>query len=300
MALKENPVLYLNIDPGKWGGKPEGQIIDELASIFAETNLEINYTEFSYSQEGKLVDKKGKPLRKQMENTTPLGKLEVEGFEKIESWGWNDGEGVSAWISAPHPSRSNFAKIGLSEVVQGGPLRKMVSRFMLLDLPGEHCVALAKAIDQYSLHKQRIPLDAEELRSAPVLLKIRPGLHWTRVLEEIVPNEYWGQIRRGEDIVTQEKINRQAEEFYKRWAYEIGRTSGVLDGVFLGLEMQANAKRLGYLGQNGGSCPTAYQLFSGETGFPCPQCHKNIPSGRGITTCPHCGITKEEAGSKCA
>jgi len=28
--------------------------------------------------------------------------------------------------------------------------------------------------------------------------------------------------------------------------------------------------------------------------FPCPSCGQPIPKGKGITTCPHCGITKEE------
>lgn len=34
--------------------------------------------------------------------------------------------------------------------------------------------------------------------------------------------------------------------------------------------------------------------------FHCPRCHGGIENGRGITTCPHCHLTKEEAGSTCA
>ena len=33
--------------------------------------------------------------------------------------------------------------------------------------------------------------------------------------------------------------------------------------------------------------------------FNCPGCQGEIESGKGITTCPHCGLTKEKAGSKC-
>jgi len=33
--------------------------------------------------------------------------------------------------------------------------------------------------------------------------------------------------------------------------------------------------------------------------FSCPSCDKPIASGKGITKCPHCGITKEEYGSRC-
>ena len=36
-----------------------------------------------------------------------------------------------------------------------------------------------------------------------------------------------------------------------------------------------------------------------ENHFHCPGCGKQIISGQGITTCPHCGLTKEQAGSKC-
>lgn len=31
-----------------------------------------------------------------------------------------------------------------------------------------------------------------------------------------------------------------------------------------------------------------------ENTFPCPRCHRGIPSGRGFTTCPHCGARKED------
>lgn len=34
--------------------------------------------------------------------------------------------------------------------------------------------------------------------------------------------------------------------------------------------------------------------------FECPRCNEKIKSGEGTTTCPHCGMTKEEAGNKCA
>ena len=41
-------------------------------------------------------------------------------------------------------------------------------------------------------------------------------------------------------------------------------------------------------------------FFLGKT-FDCPNplCGKPIPSGQGIETCPHCGMTKEQAGNKC-
>lgn len=33
--------------------------------------------------------------------------------------------------------------------------------------------------------------------------------------------------------------------------------------------------------------------------FNCPKCKGEIDSGKGIETCPHCGLTKQEAGSTC-
>lgn len=36
-----------------------------------------------------------------------------------------------------------------------------------------------------------------------------------------------------------------------------------------------------------------------ENHFHCPSCKGQIESGRGITTCPHCGLTKEQSGSNC-
>ena len=39
--------------------------------------------------------------------------------------------------------------------------------------------------------------------------------------------------------------------------------------------------------------------FIGEKSFNCPGCGGEIPSGRGIEKCPHCGMTKQQAGSVC-
>jgi hypothetical protein len=44
------------------------------------------------------------------------------------------------------------------------------------------------------------------------------------------------------------------------------------------------------------------QLLSSEKveDFECPRCHGTISGGQGITVCPHCQLSKEEAGSECA
>lgn len=39
-------------------------------------------------------------------------------------------------------------------------------------------------------------------------------------------------------------------------------------------------------------------LVEGKS-FNCPRCNGKIESGKGIETCPHCGLTKQEAGSAC-
>lgn len=304
MTIELEPFRVLNINPGLWRNKPEGQIIDEIASIFAETKLQINCTEYHYSTNGVLIyGQTGLPIRGEMEDRSSLGKLEVAGFDLIEKWGWNNGKGgkgLMVWISAPHPLRSELAKIGLSEVVQTAIGLKMVNRFVRLKLDGKQCVELAKSLNQYSLHKQEIPNNAETLRAIPVLLTTLDETHWTFVFDEVAPNEYWGQIRRGEDLVMRETQLQQASEFHGGWGPEI-RNSPELNRVDLGRRMQQDAKSRGFMGNYGIDCPTgAFQVFSGETGFNCPRCHVNIPSGLGITTCPRCGITKEEAGSKCS
>lgn len=305
MAIEIEAFRTLNIDPGLWRNKPEGQIIDEIASIFAETKLQINYTEYCYSNDGVLIyEQTGLPIRGEMEDRSPLGKLEVAGFDLVEKWGWNNGEGgkgLIAWISAPHSLRSELAKIGLSEVVQTAIGLKMVNRFVRLKLSGKQCVELAKSLNQYSLHKQEIPNSAEILRAAPVLLRTLNETHWTFVFDEVAPNEYWGQIRRGEDLVMRETQLQQASGFHRRWDPEI-RNTPESSRADLGYRMQRDAKARELMGDYGIDCPThlltAFQILSGdlpsiEGSFDCPSCHLPIPSGRGITTCPHCGARKE-------
>lgn len=53
----------------------------------------------------------------------------------------------------------------------------------------------------------------------------------------------------------------------------------------------------GLSGKIGGEAMT----WSGVEGeyFECPRCHGKIPSGKGITVCPHCGLKKEDAAEKC-
>lgn len=36
-----------------------------------------------------------------------------------------------------------------------------------------------------------------------------------------------------------------------------------------------------------------------EESFECPGCHGKIPSGKGITVCPHCGLKKEDCAEAC-
>jgi rubrerythrin len=71
-------------------------------------------------------------------------------------------------------------------------------------------------------------------------------------------------------------------------------------------QAQLMVEERGLMGEKGGSCAkaTAFSKFSensqnisSESFFECPKCHGAIPSGHGITVCPHCGARKEDYGN---
>lgn len=90
--------------------------------------------------------------------------------------------------------------------------------------------------------------------------------------------------------------------------YALGLLRGEISGTS---ELTIEAKRrlvsqgapvlrgsCGFSGKKIGGEATTWSGAEGES-FECPGCHGQIPSGKGITVCPHCGLKKEDAKEKC-
>ena len=148
----------------------------------------------------------------------------------------------------------------------------------------------------------------ESLRSSPIFIN-GGGLDWIDYLDVNVDDKkIFEMIRSGEEISEKEVALQKSgiiyeELFGKNYprGYDDHRVKHAVE----------KANELEVFGNLPGSCPPALLLMqqnntafgeffkNAEKSFPCPECHKPIPSGEGITKCPHCGITKEEYGSKC-
>lgn len=99
---------------------------------------------------------------------------------------------------------------------------------------------------------------------------------------------------------TPQLLYRTIEYFAKQTVRQVAGGCGIQSGfstsslISVGLLSPYSVAEFG-LGS--GSCENC---GASEGHFHCPGCGGKITSGMGITTCPHCGLTKEEAGSKCA
>lgn len=186
-------------------------------------------------------------------------------------------------------------------------------------------VMLAKSIllsefSDFSLSEIENP---EQLRqiSLPILIPSTEESLWD-FLEEILPldSNAWEHIRNGKPWITKERALKDAS-FVAPIMFKMIYVARIEnDYIAAGVYGERYMEQMGWK-LNSGSCPgkSNSQLSDtssnsetkfttdafgnirelSESSFPCPRCGQAIPSGFGITTCPFCGLTKEQAGSTC-
>lgn len=127
--------------------------------------------------------------------------------------------------------------------------------------------------------------DLDQIRSNPLILNTS-GIHWSYILEELIPDLSLENIREGEDQKLKNEALLQTEKIYKEL---ISENNKVNMGTFI-----SRVKDMGMVGSYSSSCPTVFKVFSetavlfGKEYFNCPRCQGKIESGKGISTCPHC------------
>lgn len=231
--------------------------------------------------DGTLVYSNGRPIKDQISgNGAPFDK-EYKIVEDLENWANTNQEGAFLWVSAPYPGKYPITKVIASEIATIGGTKVLVNRALTFDFSGKEAIRLANRLAPYC-EKPLYFIDTEKLRQTPLFLK--KDSDWISVMEGFLPNLYgWQGIREGKDFEEKEPLIRLLEQI-------IGK-----QGIVRAREV---AQEQGVFGPSSISCPpTAFDLFhksSEYRSFQCPRCNKNIPSGRGITTCPHCGARKED------
>lgn len=254
------------------------QLIAESVSEINETRQDADYTYFWVEKDGTLLSPFTKiPITSYMDTLNPPGPTELRAIRQYEHWIRNGGRGVAIWISPPNPYI--FSKISISSLTSLDGHKVLENRHLVFDEGSSFCLKVANQLLEHS-NKSRVAFtNTEDLRSSLIFLDTDFEKVVSLFENIAIHPRYWVQIKTGSDI-------QRAEE--------------------LTILLQANrngAQRL--KGDFKDSCfkLTPNQVFTNlfyfERFFPCPKCKRPIPSGKGITKCPHCSAKKEEFGSSC-
>lgn len=307
MRGKEADILgYL---PG-WEDKPQSQVVEEIASYSLETKKSPDPYYFLIEKNGKLKSPQtGKLVEDSVEKDSEIGAREFEALQRIQNWSHDHNSGTVFWISPPHSARSSSTKIIISEIIEGGQGKTLFNRAILFDHIDVNYdyYPLTNDLANYSVQTRDLPLSLEDFRSKPIFTTLR-NTEWIEILEKYINiPEVWQQIRAGNDLIAKQKALENSSQIYEE-LFSKNYPRGFDDLRIKKAVETANETNL--FGKFGSSCPsplmrtTAFEVlsensFQNEKFFQCPKCEKPIPSGQGITKCPHCGITKEEVGGNC-
>lgn len=212
-----------------------------------------------------------RPVEDSITFNNPIEEAELSAFRKIQKWFKESQTGNVVWIS-PSNSRDVSTKIIISEIVDVPPNKRLRNRAICLDLDLQECLILAG----------RLGVDddvaSDKLISYPIFPRLSTQ-ELINLMEEYVPRQV-NLIKSGEDFFIKERIKAELALGYP---------------VLLGPYASSCA-----------SGPTsAFNVMFGDSlnmnegFFDCPKCHSPIPSGRGITTCPHCGARKGDFNGGC-
>jgi hypothetical protein len=269
-----------------WEGKPQEQVVEELASYSIETQGIPDVFYWQLDAEGRLRTPDGRIIEREIIRHGYPYSLEYQGLLEIQDWARRNEDGFAAWISSRLPVYyPDDSKIVVSEIIsqEGGKI--IFNRSMRFDISPEDCLKLARSLGEN-------PGSPDDLRKSPIFL----GKTWTGLLfylREITDtSKVEEDIREGRDFEAKRQAITQSREIIRQ------------DPSLRNVQGLAPS---GFFGHHPVSCPPrgAFSTFSenafnlGPEFFLCPKCERPIPARRGITICPHCGARKEDSGSKC-
>ena len=278
----------------EWVLKPAKQESEELASQSHETKRIPDPYIFRVKN-GKLVSPANNiPVENKIEKGGPIYDGEYEAFIKLQSWADKNVNQVSLWFSPPYLNGYFALKIVASEILYSDEWGKILfNRAFVLDVDSTTSLKIANYLSKDKF------TNPEELRSQPIFLD--NGTDWESLLSQYT--DQIDLIKNSEDLKIKNRTLNQVRRIYTK----INLTGDM--NIFEAREFAYNQARLqGLIGKHADSCATSRSTFNSIFGnlfetvldsFPCPRCNGPITSGLGITTCPHCGLTKEQAGSTC-
>ena len=277
------------------------EAVEDVSSEVHETNR-IPDPRILIIDDEKILRLDKKLVDDSIEKTSYLGKLEYEAFEKIKYWSAKNEEGVEIWFSPSFEGVYPVEKIDIGEIRHASDGTKvLLKKAILLDIEKDGFLDIANNF-ALSIGYEKF-VSSEKLRSEPVFC--------THNEMKFLLSSISGLTNQIEMIASGEDLKKKTETYERLSIHQkiYYSTNHYYRSEYHYIRERAEEERM--MGKNSVSCPsskTAFQSFSGdyrgetrtdEAYFECPRCHGLIKSGLGITTCPHCGLTKEQAGSTC-
>lgn len=247
--------------------------------------------------------------------------LENYAFLIMERWAKEGSSENLAWISPPDNKHGyTETRLVVSEIKKDEEEILIICRAFCLPYSEDECVDLAKEIAKTS-NKNIADIDSgNTLRAFPIFFNPPKNLTWYEYLEKHIkePN-IWEKVKGGDDYRNKDIALKLSEPIVEKYFDLIIAARNAYEHVLAGAFMEREMGISGIIFQARGSCGISNQealknfkrnpgifntvftnaAISGqEQSFNCPRCHKAIPSGFGITVCPHCGARKEDFG-KC-
>lgn len=314
------------LDTRYWNSPEQG--IENTASFMVEQKdgaLEdrINYTELFLDDENDLFHPVFGKLKNTLEIKSATDELEAKAIDKLNDWAKTNDEGHAIWISPPYPDQKESRFIVYD--MQRNEGRKKISLHAVCGNQNlSDCLTIAEQINAYSNQTDSKIISESHLRETPITFSPEPYFpSWIDLLQNLIePPQIWEKIRQGVHIEEKNKLIELAAKELAQLFSELQSAESDRLHVVLGAKLEqrfinqgfkilhkgpcgiSNVLALASFETEGGSINSPFNLIYNvlpalDKSFPCPSCEKPIPSGKGITKCPHCGITKEQVGSNC-
>lgn len=281
-----------------WLSSPEWVMTEGVRSVYFETHRLDHSYPFYIDDEGIFVCNPKNPsekfyVRNIVDKSSHLGRIELKIFDELENLAHEKaypGEcKMAVWFSPPFPGRYPCSKVIIHQIVNepGTNIKKILNLVKVFDLSANSCVQIAQRIFPELTDIK----NSEQLRSC--LIIPTSGYQIDQLISEI--DEINEEAKKSATLLGENELTERSEKI----VYMVQRQ---IDPSIIAAEMD----RQNLLGEHSISCPTISEFLAGGVNsdilqpyFNCPRCGGKIESGKGITTCPHCGLTKEAAGSTC-
>ncbi len=318
--LAEHKTLLLDTSLYPRSSFIEAAMAEDLGGMAIEngdlpTEKRINQRRFLISNGGVIDPLTGKGVLENISYKSELDRSESAGtrdfYQKLI-----DGPARTLVISVSPPEGDSPYKDGRVNV--GFKVSEGVIHFygIVTKFTREQCLYWCVRATEFS--DSTIPTnEPNDLRKTAFNINVPEGNPWL-FMEEFAPldSPAWKEISEGKPWLLKREVKQNSLVVAQRVAPLLKIAKTREDFILIGAFAEREMARKGWKLNASGGCPGVLNsdLLGGnyktdsfgnnrevmENSFPCPKCGQPIPSGRGITTCPHCGITKEEAGSTCA